>query len=151
MKLIQSQPLARFIISAIFLILLNFSAFQGKAQGKFFGGDGCGYAVSKATVNLQTLAVDPNPGQEGHFEANLPENSPVRWFPNPARGVLHFENLSGKEFSLLLLSPEGKVLGSWNTIGGESGQIEVSGFAAGLYFLRVISGGKSEVSKIVLE
>jgi Leucine-rich repeat (LRR) protein len=68
-----------------------------------------------------------------------------RVYPNPAKGIIHVETNGSATFSLI--NQSGKILFTTNING--KGIINVSGVAAGLYYLKNNSTGKIE--KVIIE
>ncbi|MEI7663847.1 MAG: T9SS type A sorting domain-containing protein, partial [Bacteroidota bacterium] len=58
-----------------------------------------------------------------------------------------------KEPSIVITDMQGKKVlqRSWTSSPNESGQIDMSGFPKGLYFVRIITEKESRVRKLVIE
>ena len=78
------------------------------------------------------------------------DNHFIRVFPNPASDVVYIE--SGMPFkSISLTNVAGKIILSMENT-GNSGVLETSGLAAGLYFVTVyLSDYSSETIKLIIE
>ena len=72
-----------------------------------------------------------------------------RIYPNPNMGIAHIKNSSGKNYELLILNQEGKVIKRTLGIKEESHRIDLSQQASGIYFYKIFtSDGRSAGGKI---
>jgi len=92
-------------------------------------------------------------GMVGTFTANVatgvfdPASSYIRIYPNPAKDFIRMENIPGA--TVTLFNTKGQIL-----LNRESGSgnmlLNVSGFARGIYFIRISQNGEVRTQKIVL-
>jgi hypothetical protein len=73
-------------------------------------------------------------------------------YPNPNMGIVHIKNTSGKNYELLILNQEGKVIKRTLGIKEESHRIDLSQQASGIYFYKIFtSDGRSASGKIAIQ
>jgi endonuclease/exonuclease/phosphatase family metal-dependent hydrolase len=71
----------------------------------------------------------------------------AKLYPNPSKGVIHFENFRNiREIGVWSLS--GVKLAEFQ---GDINQIDLSNFRSGIYFIKIISKSGQEVKRIILE
>jgi len=79
-------------------------------------------------------------------------NNKMKLYPNPVKGMLHFElegNIIAAEATII--NVRGQVAGSY-VLNANHGELDVSAFAKGLYFLRITDKeGKSYVKSYLME
>lgn len=83
---------------------------------------------------------------------NTALNSKMKLYPNPVKGMLHYE-LEGNIIAAnaTIINVRGQVVGSY-VLKADHGELDVSAFARGLYFLRITDKeGKSYVKSYLME
>jgi len=83
---------------------------------------------------------------------NTALNSKMKLYPNPVKGMLHYE-LEGNIVAAdaTIINVRGQVVGSY-LLNANHGELDVSAFAKGLYFLRITDKeGKSYVKSYLME
>lgn len=74
----------------------------------------------------------------------------IELFPNPAREFLTIQSELGSEMEVEFINTFGQVILT-ETLSGSSSSMDVSSFAPGIYFVKVLVDGKVGVEKIVVE
>jgi hypothetical protein len=72
-------------------------------------------------------------------------------YPNPTSGVVNIANPSNGSFSYTIYTITGKRVTSSDQVAGEMATLDMSGFTKGIYFVDVVSAGKSETHKLVVK
>ncbi|WMJ73319.1 T9SS type A sorting domain-containing protein [Cytophagaceae bacterium ABcell3] len=92
---------------------------------------------------------DEDEGEVTAIQANTPD-SPLNIFPNPAVDNINIELSGGQGFTVEVYSPDGR-LESVSNHSGSTGNINLSGLAKGMHYLKVIGnhGEIYEMYKIV--
>jgi hypothetical protein len=75
-------------------------------------------------------------------------------FPNPARGYVRIETMGQNSTSITevsLYDLSGRAIGNWPLQpGNDSWELSLSDFAAGVYLLRIETGGQFETQRLVV-
>lgn len=80
---------------------------------------------------------------------NEPASGEYQIYPNPANQILYVNSPDREPFELMMYGISGKLI--WQNREQNEYQIEVEGYEAGLYILKLIKQGESKVHKILIE
>jgi hypothetical protein len=77
----------------------------------------------------------------------------IQVYPNPASSNIwvNVNKVSSTGVSVEISTMDGKLLYKSDRLENGKTNIELSNFASGMYFLKVINGNQSHVSKLVIE
>lgn len=83
---------------------------------------------------------------------NVAQNSKMKLYPNPVKGMLHYEMEGGIVVrNAAVINVRGQVVANYSLNAGY-GELDVSAFANGLYFLRLTDKeGKTYVKSYLME
>lgn len=73
----------------------------------------------------------------------------IKFYPNPAKEVIYFDNTDNKSFSVSVYDVQGKILIE-KTIENSSQSISVSSLNSGVYFVKVKTDSSSQTEKIII-
>lgn len=138
-------------IWAFCALFLAFSCVHAQ-QGKFFGGDGCGYATVTATVSFSVLAIDDEePADASTDPRSGLKTEEITFYPLPANQFVTYSNPKDQAFAAKLISLQGVTVKHWPQLNGTEGRLELEGIAPGAYFLKVQQNDRQQVTRIWLQ
>jgi hypothetical protein len=71
-------------------------------------------------------------------------------YPNPTKGIVTMEGLTGNSSDLILVDMQGRQVGRW-TVSGDKTQLNLSGVPAGMYVLKVVSTNSADLVRLIVE
>ena len=141
-------------------IINEIIALDGWASGNNIMIVVTGDATQSVDMNREVNAFDDDEGQAGaaslvitQWPSAVNEVSEFSSgiYPNPTDGRLIITNSSTGEFGYSIYSITGKQVVSRQNIFGSETEIDMSGFAKGMYLVNVRTGNKSEVHKLIVK
>jgi hypothetical protein len=96
-------------------------------------------------------AMESNGDITSASENYVPDNDPIRIYPNPTEGKFYIKNPSSDKFSYQIYSINGKLVESRNNITGSTTEVDLSHLAKGMYFIGVRTAEKMETHKVILK
>jgi len=72
-------------------------------------------------------------------------------YPNPSYGRFFIKNLSANRYSYDIYSVTGQLVASRSNITGEDTEVNMTGFAKGVYLINLKSAEKTEILKVILK
>lgn len=137
-----------------FMLALAIIPFAGNTQNSFdFGYDAAGNRTSR-TISLKSAEINNETATsqlEKPFEDNIGFGT-TRIYPNPTKGILHVEIVSGMEqlAALTVHDLNGKLVVEKKSITFNC-DINLSPFPAGTYILRIFIGQDNKEWKVIKE
>ena len=112
--------------------------FESSVMGEYSNGTGTANLIDNILVTRSALGVK-----------NELSATQISLFPNPSNGIFNL-NVATPNYSYEVMDLTGKVL-QQNEVKGKDARIELTSYAKGIYFLKVVSEGKTAVRKLIVE
>ncbi len=77
--------------------------------------------------------------------------SSVSVFPNPSEGLFHIENQFNEDIVMTVVSPSGEILGEYVIEAGSETDLNLTGYASGLYLAKLKTSRGESVKKLNLK
>ncbi len=115
--------------------------FESSVKEGFANGTGTANLID----NIQIRRIAGPNGLKDKLEANR-----VQIYPNPANGVFNIEVKQAKAFEVTVLDLTGKVLKT-QTVKATETQLDLTGYAKGIYQLNLLSEGQIITKKLIIQ
>ncbi len=137
------------LISLIFLLFISTEI--SKTQSVSFGYDAAGNRINRVIVLNQLRSAQEEEPVEEIFYSEVLKDLEIRIYPNPTEGLLKVDILNLPEqqtADIFLYNLSGKLLITKKGVSGST-DIDLTGYPAGTYLMKIIAGEQHTEWKII--
>lgn len=124
-------------------------AFAGTVYATFYFNDGTSKTISIPYQKCVTEPIGSDPG--GYGKTGLSSDEPLAVYPNPSKGMFTVRNICDQDVTATVYESNGRKVDDFKLKAKRSMDLDLTGFAPGVYLLSITCGEERFEKRLIID